>query len=93
MIHDVELSRRAEKQLVNVPRHVARKLLARVEAVEEDGLEVVRRIPGFHDQPLRGKRAEQRSIRLDRRWRAIYRMVKGDEVNIARIDEVIRHEY
>jgi hypothetical protein len=31
------------------------KLMAWVEAVEEDGLEATRRVPGFHDEPLRGE--------------------------------------
>jgi len=48
----VELSREVELGLRKLPQHVARKLLAWVRAVELDGLEEVRRIPGFYDEAL-----------------------------------------
>lgn len=46
-------------------------------AVETYGLEEVRKVPGYHDEPLKGKRAGQRSIRLSRAYRAIYIIVQG----------------
>jgi hypothetical protein len=54
VIHKVVLSKLAQKQLRKVPEHVVLKLAAWVEAVEHDGLEQVRKIPGFHDEPLLG---------------------------------------
>jgi len=41
-----------------------------VAAVELDGVEEVRKAPGYHDEPLKGSRAGQRSIRLSRSYRA-----------------------
>src|ERR1700674_871491 len=48
-----------------------------VEEVEERGLEEVRKIPGYHDEPLRGELKGLRSIRLSRGYRAYYRIVDG----------------
>ena len=64
----VVLTRLAQKQLRKVPRHVAVKLQSWVEAVEIQGLEEVRRMPGYHDESLRGERRGQRSIRLSRAY-------------------------
>jgi proteic killer suppression protein len=55
---------------------VRSKLKAWINAVGKDGLEEVRKIPGFHDEPLKGKREGQRSIRLSRSYRAIYLVLR-----------------
>lgn len=93
VVQKVVLSRRARKDLRRVPRHVALKLLAWVEAVEEDGLQEVRRVPGYHDEPLRGERGGQRSIRLSRAYRAIYVVLHDGHVEFASVEEVTKHEY
>ena len=55
MIKTVVLSKRAEKELTTVPSHdAAVKLQDWVEDVEDRGVEEVRKIPGYHDEPLRG---------------------------------------
>ena len=92
MIRVVVLSPRARKQLRTVPPFIATKLAAWVEAVEATGLEAVRRVPGFHDEPLKGPRAGQRSIRLSRAYRAIYVIHEG-EVVFVRVEEVHKHDY
>jgi proteic killer suppression protein len=40
--------------------------------VKKDGLNKVRTIPGYHDEPLRGGRAGQRSVRMNQQYRVIY---------------------
>jgi proteic killer suppression protein len=72
---------------------VVDKLLAWVEAVEEDGLEATRRVPGFHDEPLKGKRRGQRSIRLSRQWRAIYEIRTDGNAQLVSVEEVTPHVY
>lgn len=89
----VELTRHAEKNLERVPRHIAVKLLAWVEAVETQGLAEVRKVPGYHDEPLKGDRVGQRSIRLSRSYRAIYEIEDGKTLRIIHIVEVTKHEY
>ena len=71
--------------------------MAWVESVEEDGLEMTRRVPGFHDEPLKGQRQGQRSIRLSRQWRAIY-VIRADGgaregAHLVSVEEVTPHEY
>jgi proteic killer suppression protein len=64
-----------------------------VKAVEVDGMPVVRRIRGYHDEPLRGPRAGQRSVRLNRQWRAIYTETERGDVVIVSVQEVTPHAY
>lgn len=60
--------------------------------VEVKGLEEVRKISGFHDEPLRGDRKGQRSIRLSQAYRAIYLVVKS-AIYFAEVQEVNKHKY
>ena len=67
--------------------------------MEKDGLEEVRKTPGYHDEPLKGERAGQRSIRLSKSFRAIY-TVRQDETaerthifKFVLIEEVTKHDY
>ncbi len=40
--------------------------------VEDIGLHEVRKIPGYHDEPLQGDRQGERSTRLSKAYRVIY---------------------
>jgi len=93
MIRRVTLARTAQKQLRRVPRHVAVKLQAWIELVENQGLETARRIPGFHDETLGGPRQGQRSIRLSQAYRAIYETSTDAAGELAQVKEVTNHEY
>lgn len=88
----VVLSRRVEKAIRSMPRHIVVKLLAWVDEVETMGLEETRKIPGYHDEPLQGVRRGQRSIRLSRAYRAIYLLIEG-QVRFVSVEEVSKHEY
>jgi len=91
MINIVDLSN-AKKDIKKVPLHVQTKLFGWVDDVEERGVEEVRKVPGYHDEPLRGKRQGQRSIRLSRSYRAIY-VIKKAKVEFVSVEEVNKHEY
>ena len=92
MIFRVRIARLAEKQLRKLPRHIVDNLMIWVAAVEQDGLEEVRKVPGYHDEPLQGDRRGQRSIRLSRTYRAIYE-IKQDTIRFVSVEEVSKHEY
>ena len=92
MIRDVRISKQAEKSLRKLPRHVIVALAAWMEAVELRGLDEVRKIPGYHDEPLHGARSGQRSIRLNRSWRAFYVIVR-ERVVFVEVIEINHHEY
>lgn len=68
------------------------KLHLWIALVGEHGLEEVRKIPGYHDEPLSGARAGQRSIRLNKSFRAFYRIVNGD-AELVDVFDVNNHEY
>jgi len=92
VIRRVVLSKKAEKDLASVPAHVALKLQDWVEDVEERGIEAVRTIPGYHDEPLKGALKGQRSIRLSKAYRAYYRVIR-DSIEFLRVEGVDKHVY
>jgi toxin HigB-1 len=89
----VTLARDAQKQVGRVPRHIADKLLAWAQLVQERGLPEVRRIPGFHDEPLKGHRKGQRSVRLSIHYRAVYTVADEGTVQLITVEEVTKHDY
>ncbi len=88
----VELDK-VKKTIKKLPMHVKRKLLEWAMAVELEGIKEIRKLKGYHDEPLRGKRKGQRSIRLSKSWRAIYEEKKDGKVNLIVVEEVNKHEY
>lgn len=92
MIFKVIINKSIQKDLKKAPKEIIRKLTSWVEMIELMGLEEVRKIPGFHDEPLSGERKGQRSIRLNKAWRAIYR-ISGNEIKFVLVEEVNKHEY
>lgn len=92
MIRRVELRTLARKQLRRMARHIVENLAAWVDDVEVRGLEGVRKIPGYHDEPLHGERQGQRAMRLSRAYRAIYVVKKGEKGLFVSIEEVSKHD-
>ncbi|MCP3679902.1 MAG: type II toxin-antitoxin system mRNA interferase toxin, RelE/StbE family [Gammaproteobacteria bacterium] len=95
-IYKVNLSKQAKKNIDKAPDYIAIKFQAWVEAVAEEGLMVVRKRKGYHDEPLKGERRGQRSIRLSRAYRAIYEIKKMDGreyLQFIEVKEVNKHEY
>lgn len=93
MINIVHLSARSKKDIAKLPTFIVNKLLAWVDDVEARGLEEVRKISGFHDEPLKGDRKGQRSIRLNKAYRAIYIIKNDGTIEFVEIKEVNKHEY
>jgi toxin HigB-1 len=82
-----------DKQLDRVPDVITRKFRIWVALVEETGIREVRKYKGFHDEPLKGRRQGQRSVRLNRAYRAIYLEHATGEVELIEVLEVNKHEY
>ena len=93
MIYHVAISSLAKKQIRKFPDRIKKKLIFWIQLVRSHGLEEVRKMPGFHDEPLRGKRQGHRSVRLNRSYRAIYVILEDDAVEFVNIEEVNKHEY
>lgn len=92
-IFDVVLSKQALKDLRRLPSYVVLKLQAWVDDVGYRGLYQVRKTPGYHDEPLKGDRDGQRSIRLSKAYRAIYIIDTTGQVHFIEVIEVNKHEY
>lgn len=91
--YKIELTRGAQKDLVKVPIYIKEKLLIWVDSVERMGIDKMRVIPGYNDESLKGSRKGQRSIRLNKAYRAIYTENEESEIVIISILEVNKHEY
>lgn len=92
-IFTVILTEQAKRDLLKVPEYIRRKLQAWVDDIETDGLNEVRKIPGYHDEPLKGKRTGQRSIRLNKAYRAFYITDRDGKIEVIKVVEVNKHEY
>lgn len=93
VIDAVVIAPKAQKALRKLPTHIVDKLLGWVLLVKARGLEEAQRIPGLHDEPLRGQRAGQRSIRLNRAYRAIYVILRDGSIEFVSVEEVHKHDY
>jgi proteic killer suppression protein len=89
----VFFSKDAKRDLQKIPSHIVIKLRNWVELVIHEGILSARKIPGFHDEPLKGNRLGQRSIRLNKAYRAIYIEKNIGEMEIIEILEVNKHDY
>lgn len=92
-IFEVKLSKQAEKDLKSIPDYIIFKFQGWIDGVKNDGLREMRKRPGFHDEPLKGKRQEQRSIRLNKGYRAIYEIDTGGAIHFIEVIEVNKHAY
>jgi len=82
-----------ERQLDRVPEVIVRKFRIWVVLVEESGIREVRKVKGFHDEPLKGDRRGQRSVRLNKAYRAIYVEHVTGVIELIEVLEVNKHEY
>ena len=93
MIMDRVILSNVQRQLRKVPSWIKDKIESWARLVQRDGVRETRKNKGYHDEPLKGKRKGQRSIRLSRAWRAIYRQEKDGAINLIIVEEVNKHDY
>jgi proteic killer suppression protein len=92
--HLVTITNKAEKDIRKIPKYLGLKLMKWQKTVELMGLEYTQTIPSYNDEKLKGKRIKQRSIRLNKGYRAIYEITKDtQEIRIIEIQEVNKHKY
>ena len=92
-IYEVTISVTAIKQLQKTPTYIKEKLYMWVEQIKHLGLSEVRKIKSYHDESLKGNRLGQRSIRLNKAYRAIYTVQKDKNIKFAAVKEVNKHDY
>lgn len=93
MITEIQITKQALKDLKRTPQYIQQKFSSWLVAVNKAGLEETRRRPGWHDEPLIGDRKGQRSIRLNKQWRAIYIIKQNGQIEFIEVKEVTPHEY
>lgn len=86
-------SKKVAKQLNLTPSHIRRNFFVWVTSVELSGIQEVRRSLGLHDEPLKGSRQGQQSVRLNRAYRAIYIERKDGTLEFLEVLEVNKHDH
>lgn len=89
----VWITKFAEKQLKKLPKNIVAAYFSWVKTVEIDGLRKTRALPGYHDEPLKGDRKGQRSVRLNKAYRVIYEETESGNIILIGVQEVNKHEY
>ena len=89
----VHLSKSAQKQAKKLPVHIQGALELWRDVIESEGIWAIRNIPGYHDEPLMGQRKGERSSRLSRGYRVIYKELESGEIVIILVLEVNKHVY
>ncbi len=91
--YEVYLTKPAQKQFEKLPTYIRQALRTWANLINGYGIESMRRIPGYHDEPLKGQRLNQRSSRLSRGYRVVYREEPTGEIIIVMVLEVHKHDY
>ena len=89
----VWITKFAEKQIRKLPKHIVAAYHTWVKTVELDGIRATRLLSGYHDEPLRGERKGQRSVRLSKSYRVIYEETESGNLVLIGVQEVNKHEY
>ncbi|MES2616052.1 MAG: type II toxin-antitoxin system RelE/ParE family toxin [Bdellovibrionota bacterium] len=94
MTWTVEWDKKVEKQLKNIPDYIEDAFHEWVLSVETIGMEATRKLTGYNDEQLKPPyKKGERSVRLNKAYRAIYREKKNGKIQIASVFEVNKHDY
>ena len=97
MVKEVEVSKKAKKQLRKLPSFVLKSFFVWVASIETKGLMETRRVGGYNDEALRGKLKGLRSVRMNDAYRAYYVVEdrKRDDkiIKVVFVERVDKHEY
>lgn len=91
--YQVVFKRLAEKQVRKLPTYIQMALRTWALLIEEHGISAMRKVPGYHDEPLRGERQGQRSSRLSKGYRVFYEEDATEKTVAIIVLEVNKHEY
>jgi proteic killer suppression protein len=91
--YEVQLSAFVQKRFRRLPDYIQKAVRTWSTLIEEHGIWAMKRIPGYHDEPLHGDRKGQRSSRLSRGYRVIYEELDSGEIVVISVLEVTKHEY
>ena len=90
---EVYVSKKAEKQLKKIPRHIVVQFDLWVQVIELDGHEAMQKMKGYRDHPLKGTLKGFRSSYLSKSYRVIYSLDEGKKPIVVEVIEVNKHVY
>lgn len=76
IVRNVVLSKRARKFLEKTQPHIYSVFQVWIQIVEEKGIEYAQKVVKFKDHQLIGRRKGQRSVKLDKLTRIIYKIAR-----------------
>lgn len=86
-------SKTVSKQLLTLPFYIKDKFFSWVLKVDLIGILETRKWTSYHDEPLKGRLAGQRSVRLSRSYRVIYIELSINKETIINVISVTKHKY
>ena len=89
--YQLVFSKQIRKQLPKVPQNIRDNFITWLEQLQNHGLLEIRKRPGLHDEPVINCPG-YRSIRLNRGWRAFYRILNLQDGTIE-LMEINKHDY
>ncbi len=90
---EVFITKFAQKQYRRLPVQIQTAFQTWVTLIGDAGVETMRKIPGYHDEPLKGQRYGQRSSRLSRAYRVMYEEDDDRHIVVITVLEINKHEY
>ncbi len=89
----IEISKSARGELIKIPHSIQDSFAKWIDRIEKMGIQETRKIKGYHDEPLKGDRKGQRSVRLNKAYRAIYIQRNLGDFKILEVLEINKHRY
>lgn len=89
----VRWDRKVQKQLGELPEYIVGSFYDWARAVERDGMESARKLPGYHDEKLSGQLRGLRSVRIGKAYRVFYFETADGQIKVAQVTKVSKHEY
>ena len=91
---EVSISKKATKAIETLPHEITGNLQYWIELVQRDGLNEVRKIKGYHDEPCMSTALQGvRSVRLNRGYRLYYTVDESVSSRPITVINVDLHEY
>ena len=92
MINEVLISKDAIKDINKIPKHILKVLKLWIFEINTFGWDDVKKDIAWKNEAFKGTRFGQRSIRLNKSYRAIYKVSKK-KIEFVLIEEVNKHDY
>lgn len=87
----IRISKKVIKNASKLPLDITENFLDWAALVERTGIREVRKIPGYHDEPLRNR--PDRSVRLNKAYRVFYETGRENGLDFILVVDINNHKY